>query len=80
MPLVEFVFEDEAPPIVKRVFDALRNGGGRVVNARRVMAHNPDFLRALGPFSDAIKRESALSNRIKEIAILRVSLVNGCHY
>ena len=80
MPLVEFVNEDEAPPVVGRIFNALRKDGRRVVNARRVMAHNPNFLRALGPFSEAIKQENVLPNRIKELAILRVSLVNGCQY
>lgn len=80
MPLVRFVDEAEAPPVVQRIFDALRRERGRVANARRVMAHNPEFLRALGPLSTAVIRESALSSRIKELAILTVSLVNGCHY
>jgi alkylhydroperoxidase family enzyme len=80
MPLVEFINEDEAPPVVRRIFNALRKAGRRVVNARRIMAHNPKFLRALGPFSEAILQENVLSNRIKELSILRVSLINGCHY
>lgn len=80
MALVSFVNEADAPPVVQRIFESIRKERGRVVNARLVMAHNPDFLRALGPFSTAIAKESSLSNRIKELAILQVSLINGCHY
>jgi len=80
MPLCDFVDEEQSPPLVKRVFDSLRKQGFRVVNAHRVMAHNPEVLRHMDKFSHAVADENILSNRIKELAILKVSLVNGCHY
>ena len=80
MPLVRYVDEAQAPKIVQDIFEALRKSQGKVPNSRRVLAHNPDVLRAFGPFMGAIAKENALANRLKELAILKVTLINGCHY
>jgi uncharacterized peroxidase-related enzyme len=78
MALVLYVDEDQAPPIIHILFEAARKQRGRVPNSQRVMAHNPDVLRAFGPFVGAIARENALPNRLKELAILKVTMINGC--
>lgn len=62
VPLVDYVDEAEAPRVVRDIFDALRKNQGKLPNSRRVMAHNPDVLRAFGPFIGAISTENALAN------------------
>lgn len=80
VPLVRYVDEARAPKIVRDIFEALRKSQGKVQNSRRVLAHNPDVLRAFGPFLGAITKENALTNRLKELAIVKASLINGCRY
>jgi uncharacterized peroxidase-related enzyme len=67
-----------ASQIIHTLYEAARKQRGMVPNSQRVMAHNPDALRAFGPFVGAIARENALPNRLKELAILKVTLLNGC--
>jgi len=62
------------------VYDALEKKMGRVLNIFKVMAHRPN---ALGPFLDfygQVWAEGPLSPRIKELAYLRTSIMNGCEY
>ncbi|HUX85487.1 MAG TPA: carboxymuconolactone decarboxylase family protein [Chloroflexota bacterium] len=80
MAFVRYADEDQAPSIVRTIFEALRKQRGQVQNSQRVLAHNPEVLRASGPFVGAVGRENALPNRIKELAILKVMLINGCQY
>lgn len=80
MPLVSYVDEAQAPQIVRDIFEALRKSQGKVSNNRRAIAHNPDVLRAIGPLLGAVAKQNALPNRLKELAILKVTLINGCRY
>ena len=80
MAFVRYVDEDQAPPLVRSVFEAVRKQRGRVPNSQRVLAHNSEVLRAFGPFVGAVSRENVLPLRLKELAILKVTLINGCKY
>lgn len=80
MPLVSYADEAQAPHFVHSIFEGLRQSKGFVYNSYRVMAHNPDALRAFAPCVGAILKEHALPNRLKELAILKVTLINGCRY
>lgn len=71
--------DDEA----RRLFSAYTAFRGRVANSSRIWAHNPylakfNLLAAILP-----QREGAgqmLPARIKEMAVLKTSHVNSCHY
>jgi uncharacterized peroxidase-related enzyme len=80
MAFVPYVDEQAAPQVVRGVFDAVRRQRGHVPNSQRLLAHNPEVLRAFGPFVGAVSREHALPLRLKELAILKVTLINGCRY
>ncbi len=80
MPFIDPIPFDQAPPIVRRIYEATEHARGVVPNSQRTMAYNPEVLRAFGPFVGAISRENVLPNRLKELAILRVTLINGCRY
>jgi alkylhydroperoxidase family enzyme len=78
--LIEPVEPEEAPAVVQRIYEALKKGGAPVSNLVKMLAHKPDVLRGYNQLSDAIWAESALSARLKELAYLRVSILNGCTY
>jgi uncharacterized peroxidase-related enzyme len=77
---IELMTRDAAPPVARRIFDSIEKGGGTVSNLLRMLAHKPDVLRAYNQLSGAVWAEGALSARIKELAYLRVSILNGCEY
>ena len=77
---IEPLDKSSAHESVRPIFDKLAQGSGRVINFFAVMAHKPNVL---GPFIDfygQIWEPGALSPKIKELAYLRTSLMNGCEY
>jgi alkylhydroperoxidase family enzyme len=55
----------------------------RVPNSRRIAAHTPMITMLMLPFTATLQREGAgglLSSKIKEIAIIKTSHLNGCAY
>jgi alkylhydroperoxidase family enzyme len=79
------ILDPEAPKddAARRLFAAYTAFRGRVANSSRIWAHNPylakfNLLAAILP-----QREGAgqmLSARVKEMAVLKTSHVNSCHY
>jgi 4-carboxymuconolactone decarboxylase len=73
---------DRAPDVVKRIYDSLSKASpsGTVSPFMKMLGHKPDVLRAYNQLSAAVLAEGALSPRLKELAYLRASILNGCHY
>ena len=80
---VSMVDPAEATGIMSLFFKAVEQFLGRVPNSRRVAAHTPMVNMLMLPFSAVLQREGAgglLSSKIKEIAIIKTSHLNGCAY
>jgi alkylhydroperoxidase family enzyme len=45
-----------------------------------VMAHRPAVLKNLVPLYGSIMNEGAVEPKLKELAYLKTSIVNGCEY
>ncbi len=71
---------DEAPETVKRIYDAIERDIGRVPNFFKLLGHKPDILRTFNLFYSAVWAEGALAAKLKELAYLRTSILNGCEY
>lgn len=77
---IEPVSDDAASPDVKRVFEALA-AAGTLSPFQRMLAHRPPVLRAYNQLSGALWAEdSKLSPKLKDMAYLRASILNGCEY
>ncbi|MDH3539251.1 MAG: carboxymuconolactone decarboxylase family protein [Acidimicrobiia bacterium] len=61
--------EDDWPAAL----DAARDGMARVLNVHRVMANHADLLAAWSPLRNHIAVSSSLSERFRELVILRVA-------
>jgi alkylhydroperoxidase family enzyme len=77
---ISLVGDDQAPTVVKRIYDALQLQSGSVAPYFRVLAHKPDVLRAFNQLHAAILADGALSAKLKDLAYLRASILNGCGF
>ena len=77
---IEPIEPEQAVPEVQRIYRLLEERYGRVSNLYKVVAHKPAVLRAFTQLYAAVWDGEALDVRLKELAHLRVSIVNGCEY
>jgi hypothetical protein len=80
---IKMIDVDSAEGEVARYFQGAVDMLGRVPNSYRVMARSPLTAKMLLPFNAVMQREGAgsiLSARIKEMAVIKTSHVNGCAY
>ena len=77
---IHLIEKDEADPVVRRIYDALENQGGIISNFNKMLAHKPEILRAFNQMSSAVWADGALNAKLKDLAYLRVSILNGCAY
>lgn len=82
MALLPPVSDAEATGLVAEVFQAVRRMQGGVPNSIRTMANWPDLLPFYIAFRTAVHLEGwgSLDRRTKELAIIKTSQLNRCHY
>ena len=78
IPLVE---PEVASPQVKALYDQIQSAGFPVFNVMKMFANNAKCLEALVNFMSGIYSPSSkLTPRLRELAYLRSSQLNSCHY
>lgn len=79
MGKISTVERDQAPEELRPTYDAIAGKFGAMLNFFKTMVHSPPLLPAfLG--LNATQAKSVLDPKLRELAYLRVSAVNGCHY
>ena len=77
------ITDDEATGPVKELFDASNHMLGRTANLMRILAHSPHLAKWTLPFIAAVRQPAAgaVSDvRLRNLAVLKTSTVNGCRY
>ena len=77
------ITDQEATGAVKELFDASNRMLGRTANLQRILAHSPLVARWFLPLVAAVRQPSAgaVSDvRLRNLAVLKTSTVNGCRY
>ncbi len=74
------VGKNGAPEAVRALYEAVEKNMGRIPNTFKMLAHRPEVLRTFLPFYGAVWAEGALPQKLKALAAVRTSLVNGCEY
>lgn len=77
---IEPLEKHQAAESVRPIYDLLEKKSGRVINFFKVMAHKPNVLGSFLDFYKQVWAPGALPPKIKELAYLRTSLMNGCEY
>ena len=78
MPLLEPVADDTTSMAAKATFEKLHAKLKMVPNIFRTMAHAPEVLDATLTFNASF--QSGLDPKLWELAYLKTSLINECHY
>ena len=78
MPSVLPLSDAQAPGTAKTLFDGIQAKFGMVPNIFRTMGHAPPVLQATLAFDAAIQQ--GLDPKLRELAYLKTSQLNGCHY
>jgi hypothetical protein len=77
---IEPVERDQARPVVRRIYDAIEQRTGMVSPFFKMLGNKPELLRAFNQLYGVVWAEGALAAKLKELAYLRVSILNGCGY
>jgi alkylhydroperoxidase family enzyme len=64
-------------PLVERI---TRERGGRLLNLYRMLLHSPPLAEGWLAFFTAVRQKGTLSGRHRELAILRIAVINGADY
>ena len=77
------ITDDEATGTVKRIFDTSNQLLGRTANLVRILVHSPYLARWFLPLVAAVRQPNAgaVSDvRLRNLAVLKTSTINGCRY
>jgi alkylhydroperoxidase family enzyme len=77
------ITDQEATGLVKQIFDSSNQLLGRTANLARILAHSPYLARWFLPLVAAVRqpKAGAMSDvRLRNLAVLKTSTINGCHY
>ncbi|HXG11494.1 MAG TPA: carboxymuconolactone decarboxylase family protein [Gemmataceae bacterium] len=68
----------QASDAARAIFQTLQSKLGMVPNIFRTLGHAPDVLQATLDLDAAIRRD--LDPKLRELAYLKTSQLNNCHY
>jgi alkylhydroperoxidase family enzyme len=77
------ITDEEATGAVKDLFDASTKVLGRTANLLRILAHSPHLARWFLPLVAAVRQPKAgavTPARLRNLAVLKTSTINGCRY
>ena len=77
------ITDQEAVGPAKDLFEASNQMLGRVANLQRILAHSPYVARWFLPLVAAVRQPTAgaVSDvRLRNLAVLKTSTINGCKY
>jgi alkylhydroperoxidase family enzyme len=74
-------YADEKDPEIAALADQIRKErGGRVLNLYRMLLNSPPVASGWLNLLTAIRQKAILSGKFRELAILRIALINGADY
>ena len=77
------ITDEEAVGPARALFEASNRMLGRTANLQRILAHSPYVARWLLPFIAAVRQPNAgavSAVRLRNLAVLKTSTINGCKY
>jgi len=74
-------YADTADPGIAELAEQIRlERGGKVLNLYRMLLHSPPIARGWLNLFTAIRQQATLAGRYRELAIMRIAVLNGADY
>ena len=80
MPRIPLVEPEGAPPEIARLYEEFQGWGFPLFNVTKMFANHAGGMQAFMAMVRALYHQGKLSPRYRELAYLRASQVNACHY
>jgi alkylhydroperoxidase family enzyme len=80
MSRIQGVEPENASPEVRALYDKFEAADFQILNVIKMFANNEHFLAGMFAFASGIYFHGKLSPRYRELAYLRASQLNSCHY
>ena len=80
MPRIPLVERENASEEVRALYDSYPGRGGPLLNVTKLFGNHAAFLAGLTQMARALYDTPHLSPRYRELAYLRASQLNSCHY
>jgi alkylhydroperoxidase family enzyme len=80
VPPVNPISNENSSDELREAYNSLAKKFGRIPNFLAVMAHRPSILKNFMPHHSGVMAEGTVEPRYKELAYLKVSMLNGCEY
>lgn len=77
IPLVE---PDQATPEVRAIYTRLEEIGFSIFNVFKLFGNDPTLLKGFADIAFALYGQPHIAPRYRELAYLRASQINSCHY
>lgn len=79
MARLSYVEKERAAPEQEKILAQLTRKSGKIANIWKLWAHSPQTLEAFMPFYKSVMK-GLLDSKLRELAYIKTSLVNGCAY
>lgn len=80
MPRIPLVEPEHASAEVRTLYESFSGADLPVLNVMKLFGNNVDLLAGLTHIAGALYHHPRLSPRYRELAYLRASQLNSCHY
>lgn len=70
----------DRPELAALVDRITRERGGRMLNLYRMLLHSPPMAEGWLAFFTSVRQKGELSGRYRELAIMRIAVINGAQY
>jgi hypothetical protein len=80
---IKGISDADAVGAAKELFDSSNQLLGRTANLMRILAHSPHVAKWMLPLIAAVRQPAAgavSAVRLRNLAVLKTSTINGCHY
>lgn len=80
MPRIPLVEPEHASPEVRALYERFAGPNLPVLNVMKLFGNHTDLLAGLTHIGGALYNDPQLAPRYRELAYLRASQLNSCHY
>src|ERR1043165_8066195 len=80
MARLSYVEKEAAAPDQEKILAQVTQKSGKIANIWKLWAHSPLTLETFMPFYKTLMMKGSLDGKLREMAYVKTSLINGCPY